>query len=250
MIFYEHVINEKVRPWLKVEDCARRLDYFLSRGTRTDHHRALLELFELCEVIYRSDIKSELLLELDRLRQHWAQHTQNPKISQTALSHTLNELKRTSQHIHALHGKPGAHLFAIEWLQIIRQRAPIAGATSESELPFFRAWLEQNAMQRHDNIKAWLQPVLPLVEGSALCLKFLRDTVVSEPVTALQGSFARSFSGSRLPLLIRLGLHDCSVVPEFSANKYALNIRFLTLSNNERVVVKDTVNFELQHCSL
>jgi cell division protein ZapD len=50
-------------------------------------------------------------------------------------------------------------------------------------------------------------------------------------------------------LRVRLeGNPDC--VPEVSANKYALNIRFTNALGTQRKTIVDDVNFELTFCNL
>jgi cell division protein ZapD len=52
--------------------------------------------------------------------------------------------------------------------------------------------------------------------------------------------------------LLRLTVtHDLACVPEISANKYALNIRFLGVTGMDRGAVFDQdVEFELMFCNL
>jgi len=57
--------------------------------------------------------------------------------------------------------------------------------------------------------------------------------------------------GGRVAQLIRLRLddqYDC--VPEVSANKYALNIRFTLAGDNQRRVAQTDIPFELTFCNL
>jgi cell division protein ZapD len=57
--------------------------------------------------------------------------------------------------------------------------------------------------------------------------------------------------GGRSAQMIRVRLessHDC--VPEVSANKYAINIRFTTPTAAQRKTSTDDVNFELTFCNL
>jgi cell division protein ZapD len=55
----------------------------------------------------------------------------------------------------------------------------------------------------------------------------------------------------RVAQMLRVRLeenHDC--VPEVSANKYALNIRFTNALGAQRRTIVDDVNFELTFCNL
>ena len=56
---------------------------------------------------------------------------------------------------------------------------------------------------------------------------------------------------TKVAQLLRLAIaRDFSCVPEISANKYALNIRFLGASGTDRAVCDQDVDFELTFCNL
>ncbi|PIU17376.1 MAG: cell division protein ZapD, partial [Gallionellales bacterium CG08_land_8_20_14_0_20_59_87] len=58
MISYEFPLNERVRTMLRLEDLFTRVERFIARADRTDHHAALGVLFEILEVACRADLKS------------------------------------------------------------------------------------------------------------------------------------------------------------------------------------------------
>lgn len=69
MICYEHPLNERIRTLLRLENLFTKIDFFLTKDTSTDHHAALIALFEVLEITARADIKSDLLQELERQKQ-------------------------------------------------------------------------------------------------------------------------------------------------------------------------------------
>ena len=51
--------------------------------------------------------------------------------------------------------------------------------------------------------------------------------------------------------LLRLRVDDkYDYVPEISANKYAINIRFATISGSRRQTSEEDIDFELTFCNL
>jgi len=57
--------------------------------------------------------------------------------------------------------------------------------------------------------------------------------------------------GGRVAQLLRLSLNDEETcVPEVSANKYALNIRFTMTGDSQRRLAQDDIPFELTFCNL
>jgi cell division protein ZapD len=69
--------------------------------------------------------------------------------------------------------------------------------------------------------------------------------------TAVQGVYQQMMAG-RIAQMLRIRLkRDYPCVPEISANKYALNIRFTTQEPGQRPkVVEQDVEFELTFCNL
>ena len=75
MIVYEYPFNERVRSYLRLEYLLRRLDVLLQRSTDVDHHFAITTLFEIMDVASRTDLKADLLKDLERQRQQFNAYT-------------------------------------------------------------------------------------------------------------------------------------------------------------------------------
>ena len=69
---------------------------------------------------------------------------------------------------------------------------------------------------------------------------------------AYRGVFQLMLTTTKVAQLLRLTLaRDLPCVPEISANKYALNIRFIGVAGMDRGTVHDRdVEFELMFCNL
>ena len=91
--------------------------------------------------------------------------------------------------------------------------------------------------------------VLPLREAIDIVLKILRSSGKTTAEVAYQGVYQQMMAG-RVAQMIHIQLeHEC--VPEISANKYALNIRFTTQEGAQRPKAAETdVEFELTFCNL
>ena len=62
---YEEPVQEKVRKFLKIEQLFDRIYYFKSKEDKRDNYTALIALYDLYEILSRSDIKSELIREVE-----------------------------------------------------------------------------------------------------------------------------------------------------------------------------------------
>ena len=69
--------------------------------------------------------------------------------------------------------------------------------------------------------------MLPIRDGAAIMLKLLRESGKPARLTAPQGTFQQMLGGSTAQMVrMRLAL-PADACPEISANKYALNVRFV-----------------------
>ncbi len=252
MIRYEHPLNERVRTLMRLEDLFGRVGHFASQDAAPDHHAALLALFEIADVAARADLKTDLLQELERQKQMLGPLKNNPQIDQQMLESLLAQIDGVNVQLLGQAGKVGAHLRDNEWLMAIKQRTAIPGGVCEFDLPAYHWWLHQDPGARRNDLKGWIEPFAPIRAGSAIVLKLLRDNGRASRHIAHRGVFQLMLTTTKVAQLLRLSVpkeHSC--VPEISANKYALNIRFLGVSGLDRGTVFDRdVEFDLMFCNL
>lgn len=250
MIRYEYPLNERIRILLRLEDLFDKLNWYVAGSHGLDHHAALLTLFEIVEVTARSDLKSELLQELERQRTTLAALADNPGVERSKLDEVLRDIGKAYTGIHAMPGKVGHHLKEDEWLMAIKQRAVIPGGLCEFDLPSYHRWLHVDVNSRKDHFQTWLEPMLPVRAGVGIILKLLREGSDPQLLSAKGGLFQLMMEG-RQAQMVRVGLDDdYPCVPEISANKYALNIRFVRCTPGQPKVCADSLEFELTFCSL
>ena len=252
MIRYEHPLNERIRTLMRLEDLFARATYFADGDEGPDHHAALLSLFEITDVAARADLKTDLVQELERQKQVLGPLRSNPQIDQQALSALLAEIEQVNASLLAQAGKVGMHLRDSEWLMAIKQRAAIPGGVSEFDLPAYHHWLNKEAAARRRDLARWIEPFAPIRTGSSIVLRLLRENSRSSRHTASRGVFQLMLTTTKVAQLLRLTLdHGLPCVPEISANKYALNIRFIGVTGMDRGnVVDQDVEFELAFCNL
>ena len=251
MISYEFPLTEKVRTLLRLEDLFERMARFTEHEHSKDHHAALITLFEILEVTSRADLKSDLLQELERQKKALNALHNNPEILEDALDAVLGEIEGASTRLLGMSGKIGQYLRDDEWLMAIKQRACIPGGVCEFDLPSYHYWQHQSAEHRRKNLDAWLGPMLPLRDGITILLKLLRENGKVHHFTAFHGSF-QQMQGGRVAQMLRISLDaELPCIPEISANKYALNIRFVEAKYTAKTTLYDQdVAFDLTFCSL
>jgi cell division protein ZapD len=252
VIRYEHPLNERIRTLMRLEDLYGRALFFTRETAPADHHAALLALFEIIDVAARADLKTDLLQELERQRQLLAPLKHNPAIEAQALDSVLAEIDAVTGNLLAQTGKVGAQLRENEWLMAIKQRTGIPGGACEFDLPAYHHWLNLDPPARQRDLQSWLAPLLPIHSGLSIILRLLRDNGRTSRHTAYHGVFQLMLTTAKVAQLLRLSLaRDLPCVPEISANKYALNIRFVGVAGMDRgAVYEGDVEFDLMFCNL
>jgi len=251
MINYEFPLNERVRTLLRLEDLFSRLELLIERNENVDHHCALGVLFELLEVASRSDLKSDLLQELERQKKILSALHSNPDISETALEKVLNSIDNASSALLSMSGKIGQHLRDNEWLMGIKQRASIPGGVCEFDLPSYHHWQHQSSDARRDHLTSWLNPLLPLHDSLSIILKILRENGKVHHFTAFNGTFQQMQGGKIIHMISIHIKKSLPCIPEVSANKYALNVRFVAANYSiKSSLYEHDIPFDLTFCSL
>ena len=252
VIRYEYPLNERVRTLLRLEDLFDRLNWHVEGDHPLNHHAALVTLFEIADVAARGDLKTDLLQELERQRSTLSALRGNPDVEQTKLDGVLQEIDAEHARIHRLAGRIGHHLKEDEWLTAVRQRAIIPGGLCEFDLPAYHRWLHEQAEIRRRDLQQWLAPMLPVRSGLDIVLRLMRESCRPGMQQAINGVYQQMLEPSARPAqMIRVGVdEEFCCVPEISANKYMLNIRFVRSNPGESKVCADSMPFELTFCTL
>ena len=252
MITYEYPFNERIRTLLRLEDLFEKTAYFARADGQHEHHAALVTLFEILEAAGRADLKMDLIQELERQRQTLLAFRNNPDISEEALSGALYEIEQSSAALLGMSGKLGQYLRDNDWLMSIKSRAAIPGGVCEFDLPSYHWWLHRDVETRRAALDGWSKPLFALRDASAIVLRLLRSSGRPKQHVAVNGQFQLNLGGTSAQMVRVVLAASEAAVPEVSANKYFLNIRFTKPPLNElkaRSCDRD-VEFRLTFCNL
>ncbi|MBH9552452.1 cell division protein ZapD [Inhella gelatinilytica] len=250
MLLYEFPLNETIRTLLRLEDLFERLGALAERTAALDHHFALQTLFEVVDVCARSDLKAELVKELDRQKALLNSYRGNPAVSQGALDQIIGQIESASQGVLGLTGKPGSELAANEFLSTLRSRLNVPGGTCEFDLPGYHAWRQRAPEERQSQLFAWMQSVAPIAQAVRLVLELLRQNGHPQKVAAVAGHFQQTLSGQKAHQLLRLRIPpESAVIPEISGHRLMISIRLMRVEENRLVPFKDDASFEVSLCS-
>lgn len=228
MILYEYPFNERIRTYLRLEHLFQRLDELATRSAALDHHYAIQTLFEITDVAARADMKSDVLKDLDRHRQHLAGFRDNPAIDMRMLDTVLARLNQCYDALSQTAGKAGVELADDEALMAIRSRMGIPAGTCSFDLPSYHHWQHSGEAQRISDLQRWSAHITPLRDAVLLLLTMLRDTGTPQKVTALNGQFQQNLPQGKTFQLLRLRIDPAqALVPEISGNRLMVSVRLL-----------------------
>jgi cell division protein ZapD len=251
VICYEHPLNERIRTLLRLEDLFDKVSFFSSQDGTFEHHSALVTLFEILDVTGRADMKSDILQELERQKHALEVLRRSPVVAEGVLNQVMDNIQAASQSMLNMPGKIGEHMRDNEWLMSIKQRVGIPGGACEFDLPSYHYWLHQDPEVRRADLNEWLTPLLPLQNGFSIVLHLLRNSGKTSHYTAHKGMFQQMGSGRVAHMLCLKVDETLPCVPEISANKYALNIRFVISGAKQKTKIYEAdVAFELTFCNL
>ena len=252
-IHYEQPLNERIRMLLRLEHLFAKTDVWMT-GTSAWHSRAVLDsLFEIQNLLGRSDISKDLLKELERQAENLSQLGTNPNVDQQMLNNVLDQLDVLTDRLHAIEGQPGQKIRDNEFLNTIQQRSTIAGGNCDFDLPAFHQWLLLPAENRADDISVWISDYLPIRDAIRMILNLIRDGASTTKQIAEAGFYQQSLDTSVPFQLIRVSLpieHLCFA--EISAGKHRFTIRFMhTVDKAQRPVQSEhDIEFLLSCCQL
>lgn len=250
MIYYEYPFSEHTRTLLRLENLYDRFTFFVEQDDARDHHIALLAFFEIIEITARSDLRTDLIKELEKQRKSLENLLGNPQIETKKLELVLDEVKRLLAGIEQQSAKTSQSLLNNEWLLSIRSRVVIPGGTCNFDLPSYYAWQHKPAEQRRVDIKRWAMPFMPLSNAATFVLRLTRQSGIATKVLARQGCYQQMLAGRNFRLIKVEVDRNLQLIPEISASKHVIWVRFMKQSDIERPTAYDgDVPFALSLCS-
>lgn len=251
-VIYEQPLNERVRTFLRLEHLFCQIDYTLHGYSIWDSRATLATLVETLDILSRSELKTELIKELERYIIKLNSLQQTHGVDTRQLATILDKLESAQLSLHNLSGQIGQSLRDQELISSLRQRMMTPGGTCPIDLPMFHLWLQQPAAVRIEQQEHWNSELNVVRQPVALLLAMIREASIPQHQFAPEGFFQQSLD-SNLPIqLIRVAVSaDLPYFAEISAGKHRLTIRFLEPQSGRRPLqAQQTVDFQLTCCTL
>ncbi|MCW4262095.1 MAG: cell division protein ZapD [Candidatus Thiodiazotropha endolucinida] len=250
LIHFEHPLNERIRTFLRLEHLFLHVDHFRPLADTWSNRAAIDGLLSIITVFGRSDLKTEILKELERHTTNLERVRQQPGVDMQALGQVLDDLEQAIHQVYRMDGQIARKLRNNEFLTTILQRSSIPGGGCNFDLPQYHFWLNQPHEVRQNQMSEWMYELHPVREAVVLLLNLVRGSNLPTQERALQGFFQKTLDSSSPAQLIRVGLpRNSAIFTEISGNKHRFSIRFLeVLGTGKPVQTTSDIDFQLTAC--
>lgn len=226
-LVFEHPLTERVRSFLKLEAVLAEAHERIPHPEPEISRAALSTFIELASLTERSELKREILTELERQRLVLSQLRDATGVDERRLRDALAALEHAQASVEALPERLGQNLKANEFLASVRSRSTIAGGTCAFDLPALHCWLARPTTERRSDLEHWMTEMAPLEEAVRVLLRHTREAGEAEQLTAVGGVFGYTPPLENPPLLLRISLPAAGgLFPVVSAGRHRVTIQF------------------------
>ena len=228
-LIFEQPLNERMRTFLRLDYLYNQALYHNEKASQWGSRAAVNSLIDILAITTRSDVRSEVLKEIERHLVQLGEFENRPGVDVGRLRALINNLVRLRT---ALAAAGAAYLQPVrdsEFLAAIKHRSSIPGGTCEFDLPDYFFWLNQGTAERTEAFSEWLGMFRPLCDAVAEVLWLTRQNGLSRKEIAVGGTFAINFDRDAPLQLLRICLPaDGGIYPEISGSHHRCSVRFLS----------------------
>jgi cell division protein ZapD len=244
---YEEPVQEKIRKFIKIEFLLNKIYYFKSKDNKSENYVALLALCELYEILSRSDIKSELIREIETQNSYFEKIKEIPQADSSKLNSVLEKQNLLLKSIYNIESN------YLDYLEHdILFKTILKNCFTQLQPASIDFWLSRDILIRETQIDLWLEPLIFIKRSIDFILEVIRKSGRFEDRMAEKGFFIEKLDIKKNILLIRVTLtSDLYYYPQISVGKQRLTIMFMTKDDkNNLVPYQEDLNFILTTCSL
>ncbi len=253
-IIYEQPLNERMRTLLRLEYLFNRFETTLSSHSTLKTQYAMDSLLNIMSAFERSDLKLEIIKELDRLVSNLAVLENTMGVDKQKLNILLAKLEQVLGDLHAHKCNISQSLRDNDLLHNIRQRSSILGGGSFNvDIPAYHFWLQcTSGESQQEQLQEWSRQLATARAGVEIALTLVRNSIGFHPIIAEAGFYQKILDSKLVNQLIRIKLTKSSAYyPEISGGKHRFTVHFMCLDNKQHAKqINENVPFLLSCCCM
>ena len=244
---YEEPVQEKIRKFIKIEFLLNKIYYFKGKDNKSENYISLLALCELYEILSRSDIKSELIREIETQNTYLQKIKEIPQADSSKLNSVLEKQSQLLKLIYSIEINYLDHLE-----RDILFKTVLKNCFTQLQPASIDFWLSRDILNRETQIDLWLEPLIFIKRSIDFILEVIRKSGRFEDRVAEKGFFMEKLDPKKNILLVRVTLtSDLYYYPQISVGKQRLTIMFMTKDDRNNLVPhQEDLTFILTTCSL
>jgi cell division protein ZapD len=232
---FEQPLNERMRTFLRLDFLYSQALYHNEKASPWGTRAAVDSLLDILAILTRSDLRSDVLKELERHSALLGEYQHRPGIDAARLRSLMANLARLRTELSGVNATWLQPLRDSEFLAGIKHRTAIPGGTCEFDLPDYFFWLNQPAEARTEAFGRWLILLRPVCDAITELLWLTRQNGRSREERATGGVFNVTFDRDNPYQLLRICLPAGNALyPEISGSHYRCSMRFLEWHSLDR----------------
>lgn len=250
-VVYEQPLTERIRAFLRLEHLFARARHQLASADPWSSQVVIEVFIDVLQIVARSDLKKELIKELERHTGTLNNLARNPRVDERRLEKVVTEVRDSLNTLHQSDGIVDMALHGDEFFCSVRQRSSIPAGTCDFDLPGFHHWLSGSESRRREDLTRWFSSFNVLRDSIELCLRLVRESAIATRETAHNGMFQETVDRGAPCQMIRVALaHDAPYYPEISAGRHRFTVRFMLPGSGPQrpSQTHDDIPFDLLRC--
>jgi cell division protein ZapD len=252
VIAYEQPLNERIRTLLRLDYLFKLADHHMGGMTEWDIRSVINTLLDINDLIARTDIKNELLKELEKHAGTFRALQRNPGVDQQRLEVVLHDIQKYLDELRDPNCQPGLSLKQNELINSIKQRNAISGGSCNFDLPAYHQWLHRPLEEQRQILEEWQQDLRIIKKSVFLILNLIRNSSHASTEIADKGFFQKTLEQNSQCQLVRVVLPaSMTCYPEISAGKHRVTVRFMEQADTATRPVQSDLDVEFKlHCCI
>jgi cell division protein ZapD len=229
LLVFEQPLNERMRTFLRLDFLYSQALYHNEMASPWGSRAALASLIDILAISTRTDVRSEVLKELESHVTSLNEFQSRPGVDTQRLQTLLANLVRLRTDLLNAGSAFLQPLRDSEFLNAVKHRSAIPGGTCEFDLPDYYFWLSQPDEARMRTFNQWLGLLRPLCDAVAELLWLTRQNGRARAEIARGGTFTITFERDNPLQLLRITLPAAAgLYPEISGSHHRCSVRFLS----------------------
>ena len=240
---YEQPIDERIRKFLRLENIYMKINNHMDIDSKYDAYSTLLNISELFINLTRSEIKRDLISEIETQKVRYQEYSKLDGADRIKLNSIMEKQNAILKTLHDLEANYLNVLKNDELLQTIIKHIN----TSCADLDY---WLSRDHDFRKNQINLWLELIKPIENSIFFCLDLLRKSSETVEITAKDGMYLFKMDIEKKIRLLRVTMKtDNYFFPRISVGPQRATVAFMTIDDNNKIIrLNQDINFVLDLC--